>query len=143
MHEVTSDLYLADINQVGHPPLHEEYEIDAVLRLSYSDPPGGYPGHVDVYSCPMHDGPRNDSETMVAAVSTAVEILSDGLTLVVHCRTGESRSVAVCMAAIAVVREEDFSGGWELVESVKPVRAHPDVMGNARRAYHELAENGP
>lgn len=140
MHEITSNLYLADINQVGIHAHYEEHDIDAVVRLSHSDPENGYPEVVDVHSYPMQDGPRNDVEAMTEAVAKTAALLEDGETVVVHCCAGESRSVAVCMAAIAVSREADFNQGWELVESVKPVRAHPDVMDNARIAARKLPE---
>lgn len=138
MHEITSNLYLSDVNQVGIHSRYERYDIDGVIRLSHGDPKNGYPDDVDVYAYPMEDGPRNDQGTMSEAVDRTATLLDDGKTVVVHCCAGESRSVAVCMASLAVSREVDFSEGWELVESVKPVRAHPDVIDNARIVVREL-----
>lgn len=139
MREITSNLYLADIEQVGIHSRYEQHGIGAVIRLSHSDPENGYPDDVDAYEYPMSDGPENDQGAMSDAVAKTASLLSAGETVVVHCCAGESRSVAVCMAAIAVSRGVDFNQGWELVESVKPVRAHPDVMDNARTAVRELA----
>lgn len=140
MHEITPDLYLADIEQAGDPAEYKQNGIDAVIQVTHTDPLDGYPEDVDLYSYPMLDGPRNDQETMVEAVSKAVELLAEEETVAVHCSAGESRSVGVCMAAVAVSQEVEFDQGWEAVESVKPVRAHPAVVDNARTAFQDLVD---
>lgn len=131
---------MADIKQAGDAAAYREHEIDVVIQLTHSAPGNSYPPDVDVHSHQMLDGPRNDQTVMCAAVETAVELLEDGDTLVVHCSAGESRSVGVCMATVAVIRGGEFDEGWEEVESVKPIRAHPAVLENARAAYQNLVE---
>lgn len=113
MREITSNLYLADIEQVGIHTRYEEHGIGTVIRLSHSDPENGYPADVDVYEYPMADGPGNDQGAMSAAVARTASLLSAGETVVVHCCAGDSRSVAVCMAAIAVSRGGRFQPGVE------------------------------
>lgn len=140
MYELTSHLYFADIEQADDPAEYGRNGIESVIQLTHCDPERGYPGDVEVYSYPMLDGPRNSLETMSDAVSKAVTLLEGGETVVVHCSAGESRSVGVCMAAVAAFRDVEFDQGWEVVESVKPVRAHPAIVENAQAAFQNLVE---
>lgn len=138
MHEVIPGLYLADITQAGDVDAYDRNEIDTVIQLTHSPPGNGYPPDVDVHSYPMLDGPRNSREVMGSAIATAVELLDNGETLVVHCAAGESRSVAVCMATVAVARGVEFEEGWEVLECIKQIRAHPAVIENARDVCQAL-----
>lgn len=81
----------------------------------------------------MADGPHNayggDSsyEMFRDAANEIVGALADAEVVLVHCHMGQSRSVSVCMAAVAAFKDIEFEEARDIVEDARP-QAHPDTL---------------
>lgn len=140
MYEVTTGLFVADIQQAGDHVRYDEHDITDVIKLTHTAPEEGYPSEVTVHDYAMMDGPRNDQATLQRAVTVAVEQLAAGGQVVVHCSAGASRSVAVAAAAIAVRQSSSFDAGLDVVREQLSPTLHPSVRENAVGAVNSLRE---
>lgn len=141
MNEVTSQLYVGDIQQAGRPQAYRRHEIEAVVQLTHSNPDNGYPDGVEVHQHAMRDGPQNDSARMTAAVSETVSLLESGHRVFVHCSAGASRSIAVVTGALAIHEGLPFEAAFDRVRTTRQVQVHPTVFEHAR-ATVEQARSG-
>jgi atypical dual specificity phosphatase len=62
---------------------------------------------IDGYCVPLHDGPGNSREHVLAAIDFIAAQIENGLRVLVHCRAGRSRSV--CVVAAYLMRHKGFS----------------------------------
>ncbi len=62
---------------------------------------------IDGYCVPLHDGPGNSREHVLAAIDFIAAQVENGLRVLVHCRAGRSRSV--CIVAAYLMRHKGFS----------------------------------
>jgi atypical dual specificity phosphatase len=62
---------------------------------------------IDGYCVPLHDGPGNSREHVLAAIDFIATQVENGLRVLVHCRAGRSRSV--CIVAAYLMRHKGFS----------------------------------
>jgi protein-tyrosine phosphatase len=88
----------------------------------------------------MMDGPRNDAETMVAAIKAAVDLLAGGERVLVHCSAGECRSVAVAAGVVALRDGVAFPDALERVADAGSGHIHGAVRENAREAVRALRD---
>lgn len=138
VNRIGESLYIADIEAAGTHRLYAEHDITAVVQLTYHPPESGYPGNVEHVHHEMMDGPRNDHETMRAAVETTVDLLANGERILVHCSAGKSRSVAAAAGALALRDGLAFPDAFEQVVSAQSARVHEAVRENAREAVDSL-----
>lgn len=140
MIRASEDLYVGDIGAAGSHGLYADHDITAVVQLTYEPPADGYPGHVEHVHHPMMDGPRNDAETMVAAIEAGGDLLAGGERVLVHCSAGESRSVAVAAGVVALRDGVAFPDALERVADAGSGHIHGAVRENAREAVRALRD---
>lgn len=133
MDRVAEGLYVADIEAAGTPRLYSEHDITAVVQLTHRPPESGYPGAVEHVYHAMMDGPRNDRQTMAAAIEATADLLRRGERVLVHCSAGESRSVAVAAGVLSLRDGLTFPEALERV-AASSARLHEAVRENARAA---------
>ncbi|ELZ49730.1 Dual specificity protein phosphatase [Halorubrum distributum JCM 9100] len=117
MDEVTAGLFVGTVSDAEAGGLLEDRGIDVVVSLTHDDPDTGTVARVDV---PMTDGPRNESESFVAAAETVVERREAGQRVLVHCSAGASRSPAVAAAATTRLTDRDLGEAFEQVLARRP-----------------------
>lgn len=136
MDKVTQQIWLTDISNVmtedvGH--------VDLVLTVC-EDNIG------DLVSCDYKHfglpsasgGLRGDfpsDEDFTQAADTLYEALSDGKTVLVHCHSGTSRSVAVSAAALARYEQTDFEDALETIEEVRPAADPSELYRDYGQQY--------
>lgn len=69
---------------------------------------------------PLVDGPETDWPAFADAVDTARDLHRTDGSLLVHCRAGISRSVAVLAATLAVEEDRSFHDALSLVQDARP-----------------------
>jgi atypical dual specificity phosphatase len=138
MNEVTSQLYVGDIQQAGRPQAYRRNDIDVVVQLTHSSPDDGYPDGVAVHHHAMRDGPQNDSTRMVEAASKTVSVLEREHRVLVHCSAGASRSIAVVTAALAIHEDVSFESAFDRVRAARQVQVHPAVYEHAEAAVQQI-----
>lgn len=55
MREVTEQLYYGGIESAADLAQYRRHGIEHVIQLTYEEPTGGYPDHVDVHTFSMMD----------------------------------------------------------------------------------------
>ena len=98
---ITDQIAIGDaLDAVNHAP-----EFDSILCL-LSDCCGDRTD-IDGYCVPLHDGPGNSREHVLAAIDFIAAQVENGLRVLVHCRAGRSRSV--CIVAAYLMRHQGLS----------------------------------
>ena len=127
MNEVADGIYVSDIVSIREEPTNHFESIITVCQDSVED---NVSSEQEYHFFCMADGPHNayggDSsyELFAEAVDT---VLDAAKPLVVHCHMGQSRSVSVVTAAIAVRDGMSFSEAFGQVRRYRP-QAHPDRL---------------
>lgn len=132
MQRVTDDLYIGSATDAADHTRYTEYGIDAVVNLAYDAPDGGYPGHVTVHQHAFDDGPDAYSGTFHDAVTTVLNLLDAGNTVLVHCHRGISRSGSVAAAVIAARTDTSVTDAVEQIAAVTGEEPHPALVSYAR-----------
>jgi hypothetical protein len=80
--------------------------IEAVVELAIEEP--SFPTRRDLISChvPLLDGAGNRPELLALAVRTVASLLAAEIPTLVCCASGESRSLAIVAAALALIHHE-------------------------------------
>lgn len=74
------------------------------------------------------------TDEFAEAADTLYRALTDNKTVLTHCRSGTSRSVAVASAAFVRHRETDFDEALQLIEEARP-------SANPSEAYRSFAKD--
>lgn len=136
MDKVGNQIWLADIStvmteDVGHFDLVLtvcEDNIEDLVSCDY--------GHFELpsaSSCLAGDPPSYDD--FAKAVDRLYRALSDGQTVLVHCHSGTSRSVAVGTAGLARYEHRDFESALESVEEARPSADPSEVYRDYGKRY--------
>ncbi|MFC7060082.1 dual specificity protein phosphatase family protein [Halovenus salina] len=132
MREVTEQLYYGGTESAANHDQYQRHGIEHVIQLTYEEPTGGYPDHVDVYTFSMMDGPQNNEDVFRAAVSKAVSLVGQGHRVLVHCSAGQSRSVCVTAATLSRVESLSFDEAFERLRETGPVNTHETLRDHGR-----------
>jgi protein-tyrosine phosphatase len=98
---ITDQIAIGDaLDAVNHAA-----EVDSILCL-LSDCCGERTD-IDGYCIPLHDGPGNKRDHVLAAIDFIAAQVENGLRVLVHCRAGRSRSV--CIVAAYLMRHKGLS----------------------------------
>jgi histidinol-phosphate aminotransferase len=135
MDRITEDVVIGTAREAADRQLLEENGIEAIVSLSSRAPDhDGLP----VEHVPLSNGPGTDQATFDAAVDAVRDHIAAGRTVLVHCRQGVSRSVAVAAAAIAVKDGTSLREAINAIELERP-QADPDraLIGMAETYLEE------
>lgn len=132
MQRVTDDLYIGSATDAADHPTYTEYGINAVVNLAYDDPADGYPEHVTVHRHAFDDGSDAYTGTFHNAVTTVLNLLDDGNTVLVHCHRGISRSGSVTAAVIAARTDASVTDAVDQIAAVTGEEPHPTLVSYAR-----------
>ncbi|QHS15983.1 protein-tyrosine phosphatase family protein [Halopenitus persicus] len=117
------------------------HEVDAVVSLTHHAPSTGTVPRIDV---PMADGPRNEYDAFVEAVTEVVTRRESGDRVLVHCSAGASRSPSVAAAAAAQLTgiglEETFN---RIIDRRPEVDPHDALVRRAVRYTHRRSGDEP
>jgi atypical dual specificity phosphatase len=98
---ITDQIAIGDASDaVNHAP-----QVDSILCLLSGC--CGERADIDGYCVPLHDGPGNSREYVLAAIDFIAAQVENGLKVLVHCQAGRSRSV--CIVAAYLMRHKGFS----------------------------------
>lgn len=122
MHQITPQLSIASIEGVRTESLGNPDLVVGVCQDSAESNVGCEYVHTPLRSSPMSNYLRGtcDYATFADGVEPAVEALSAGDTVVIHCHKGEHRSVAVAIAALAVAHDWPYEMALEAVTQAHP-----------------------
>ncbi len=138
MDDVADGLFVGTLADAGDWERVRESGIEVIVSLTHGDPEGGFPPSATVRNHPMTDGPQNERAAFEAAVSAVRDGLDAGETLLVHCRSGASRSPAVAATALALERATDLETAFQQVVTRRDaVDPHPALVRQAARVFTE------
>ncbi|MFB6177898.1 MAG: dual specificity protein phosphatase family protein [Halobaculum sp.] len=95
-------------------PHRPDRTFDAVLSV------GSESYHATTHHHPLVDGPETDWREFAAAVETARDLHRADGSLLIHCKAGISRSVAVLATTLAVEEGRSFHDALSLVQEARP-----------------------
>lgn len=144
MDEILDRLYVGDIEDARERDTSQFDRVVTVCQDEVSDNIGCTYSHYN-----MSDGPENSyggdsSYEMYRQAADEVTIaLADGETVLVHCHMGQSRSVAVCIGAVAAYEDIEYEDARQVVFDARP-QAHPDnrLREHARKYAHATTGKG-
>lgn len=122
MDRITETVIIGTAREAADRELLEDHGIEAIVSLSSRAPDQE---DLPVHHRPLSNGPGTDQEDFDAAVDAVHEEMADGKTVLVHCRQGISRSVAVAAAAIAMENRTSLRDAINTIERERP-QADPE-----------------
>lgn len=140
--KVAAGFYVSDIEYVRENPT-DKY--DVVVTCCQDEVRDNVSDETAYYWFNMADGAADsyggDSSygTFEVAASTVMDALEAGQKVLCHCHMGQSRSVAVAIAALAVYRGEGYWDVYDIIDRKRDI--HPDETLEAH-ALTFIAENG-
>lgn len=139
MNEVSDGVWVSDIIGVREEPTNQFESIITVCQDSVED---NVSAEQEYHFFCMADGPHNayGGDSSYELFEEAVDAVLDAAEpLVVHCHMGQSRSVSVVTAAIAVRDGMSFSEAFGQVRRYRP-QADPDRL-LVSHAQQYISEN--
>jgi predicted protein tyrosine phosphatase len=140
-------LYVGTIDDAGDQSLLAEHRISVIVSLTHAEPDPGFPTDVTVVRLPMMDGPQNDHQTFLGAVSETVTRWEAGNRVLVHCSAGASRSPAVAATAVSLSTDRTLETAFQQLKKRRAaVEPHEALLRQAAsvstrgREYVEQAE---
>lgn len=142
MDQITSQL---SISNIGFYNQYDISEFDTIMSVCHST--------VDAVEKPYEHVPLDDgisknnlvddlSANFTEAVDTLVSLLHDNKRVLIHCQAGQSRSVAVSIAALSVYKDIPYAEAYNLVTQ-KRHQANPDIdLEDFGRKYVHNHEKG-
>lgn len=104
MHRVSeTSLWVGHAGDAGDLSALYEREIGAVVELAREEPAPALGRELIVLRFPLVDGPGNPPWTLRMAVESVSRLVSEGVSILVSCGGGMSRSPAIAAAALARV----------------------------------------
>ena len=138
MDKVSDQLWLTDIS---HAMTDDVAHFDLVLTVCEDDISELIDCNHEHIALPSTTGCSSKTsaptsfEEFAEAADTLYRALADGETVLTHCRSGTSRSVAVAGAAFARHREIGFDEALQLVEEVRPSANPSEVYRSFAKDY--------
>jgi protein-tyrosine phosphatase len=121
MNKVSNQLWLTDISRVM---TDDVAHFDLVLTVCEDDISELVDSDYKQFALPSATLSKESApvpfEKFAEAADTLYRALADGETVLTHCHSGTSRSVAVAGAAFARHREIDFGEALQLIKEARP-----------------------
>ncbi|QLH83782.1 dual specificity protein phosphatase family protein [Halosimplex pelagicum] len=137
MNQLRDDLLFGDIHAAGNHKVYRRYSVDVVVKLCGLDPLPEYPDDVEAIDCSMPDGESNTVDEFRKAVSVVLEKRDEGGTVFVHCAAGNSRSVTVVAAVLAITEDNEFQGVLDEIRESVNVDPEPALVENGDQVVRE------
>lgn len=112
MIEIVQHLYIGNAIDAAKKPRHIEWYLNVADEIVYDAPP-----RAGVVKCPL--GERNDGARSALAARLGADIVRAGQNLLVHCKHGLNRSVAI-LVCILMELGYDEERARRLVEMKHP-----------------------
>ncbi len=122
MDRITDQVLIGTAQEADDRELLEDNGIEAIVSLSRRAPDHD---HLPVHHHSLSNGPGTSQEAFEAAVNAVRKELDAGHRVLIHCRQGISRSVAVAAAAIAIQQGTSLRDAITTIELERP-QADPD-----------------
>ncbi|MCJ7450782.1 MAG: dual specificity protein phosphatase family protein, partial [Candidatus Nanohaloarchaeota archaeon QJJ-9] len=114
----------------------KEKGIDLVINLSKAETPEIE--ETEKSHIPMDDSKLNEQQDFDRAVERLEKALEKGKTVLVHCKEGVSRSIAVTAATIARKEEKSLRQTLNEIEKKRPVaNPHPYLVNQAKKSVRK------
>lgn len=144
MDRVQNNLWISDINAVREQSTSDFDVVITVCQDSTESNVGCEYAHYK-----LADGEpegHNQGECSYPLFKEAADRVLDCLknqeTVLVHCHAGQSRSVAISVAALSVYEDIPYGGAYQLVEEARP-QANPNyVLRGFAKQYIEESDSG-
>ena len=114
--KITSNVGVADQEAVARPLTPPEY--DEVVSVGYDDTPPTTSSTGDKFWFPDGD---HDYTVFKQAVDYVIKQMKSGKSVLVHCRSGRSRSTAVVATAITVTEDISLDEAFTRVKEEHPL----------------------
>ncbi len=134
MDRISDRLFLGNYQDAQRKRELQENRIDVAVNLSQR--PSPKIECIDFLHVPLDDGPANSQSAFNAAYNTVREQLQDGVTVLVFCNEGVSRSVAVVSAVLTAEKDIELRDAINQVEKKRPVANPSPTL--VRQAQHAL-----
>lgn len=126
---------LVDIKSIDRARSEPMDEYDSVITVCQDSIEDHIPENVDYHFFNMADGPdsgdgyggRYDYTIFEESAETLLDKLKNGESVMIHCHMGQSRSVAVSIAALAVHTNESYHEVYTIIEDDRP-QIHPNEL---------------
>jgi len=138
MQKVRENLFFGDLMDACDHQAYQENDVDAVFNLCGIKPTVEYPDDVQFFDLELVDGDTCKYENFYQAIRQLVDSLNQDYTVFVHCAAGNSRSVAVCAAAYAVLEDTSFEEGMEKMRTLRSVHPEPKLVEHGEKAVPHL-----
>jgi len=129
INQIIDGLYVSNITYAVTEDTSEFDRVVTVCQDNIEDNVGCRYSHYKMADGePQGHNPGDCSfELFEQAADEVAVALADGETVLVHCHAGQSRSVSVCMAAVAALTDSSFAHAREVVEDARP-QAQPNAL---------------
>lgn len=116
-------IYLSSSHAARVEQILKQHNITAVINLAQdlNDPWWG--GLLSI-KIGLTDGSSNSSSTYHLAVSTVLQLLLDGHTVLLHCHEGRSRTAAIATMIISRLEGISLEEAFKYVTKYRPLCAH-------------------
>lgn len=141
MDQITENLWIGDIQDVREGDTSHFDRVITVCQDEVSENVG-----CNYHFFNMSDGPHggyggdHSYDLFHEAAIFALASLVYGEDILVHCHMGQSRSVSVACAALAVTEGMSYNEAFNLIETNRP-QAHPDP--HLREHAEKFIKNAP
>ena len=121
MVKLRDNLYLGGYKDIGDGREMRALGVTAVLNVAYElDDPPMYPTEVRYAKVGLADSSENKDYMKALAVSTLVQMLTEGEVVFVHCAAGLSRSVYAAAMALALIENKDWHDTFDEIKKENP-----------------------
>lgn len=125
MSQITSNLWLGGADDAYHHGFIERKKITHILNCAEELGPehdGAYKEGVTVYHLPMVDDDYLEAERDIRDGAKKIEeLLSEGHTILVHCRAGVSRSATLVIAWYILFGGLSYDDAYECVSKARNI----------------------
>jgi len=141
INDITDTLSVSDIDAVRETSTEDFDHVVTVCQDSVEDNVGCEYSHFEMADGPQAVGKYGGSHKyslFEEAVDTVIASIRNNERTLVQCHHGQSRSVAVCIAALAVSETLSYSTARNRVRDARPI-ANPDrlLVRHAKQYIHE------
>lgn len=112
------------------------HRIQTVVDLAIEESPAQLPRELTYFRIPLLDGSGNTTENLKIAVIAIAAHLLNGVSLLVCCGAGLSRSPAISSFAMAQWNEKLPHECLQEIQSCKPVDVSPALWNDLEKTVH-------